>query len=327
MKKGTSMRSPLKINNISILATETLGVRGLCCVVRTGERSILIDPGIALGFSREGFLPHPVQIAVGSMIRERIVQEVHDATDIVISHFHGDHMPLVDPNPFQLGLDRVEESIRNKRVWVKSFEEESGKRYSRIHELADRVKLHPAIGRNGDGILTFAGPMDHGERGSFLGKVLITLVRFEGGLFCHASDLQLLSLPSVERVLELSPTMVIVSGPPLYLKDFMITRKEQAWNNALLMAENVPTLLMDHHLFRSEEGSLWVEELRQKTGRNILSAAETKDMPLQLLEAVRVSMYRDIPVPHEWHERFFLGKESLVPYIEQARNLYPWFAY
>ena len=114
---------------------------------------------------------------------------------------------------------------------------------------------------------------------------------------------------------------------PLYLKDFMITRKEQAWNNALLLAENVDTLVVDHHLFRSEEGSLWVEELRQKTGRNILSAAEIHDMPLQLLEAGRVSMYSDIPVPPEWHERFFLNREAVLPFLEQARDLYPWFAY
>jgi predicted metallo-beta-lactamase superfamily hydrolase len=48
---------------IEILGTESLGVRGLCCAVRTKGRKVVIDPGVALGFRRHGLLPHPVQVA------------------------------------------------------------------------------------------------------------------------------------------------------------------------------------------------------------------------------------------------------------------------
>ena len=49
---------------VDILATESLGVRGLCCVVRTRRRYIVIDPGLALGYLRNGLLPHPRQVGL-----------------------------------------------------------------------------------------------------------------------------------------------------------------------------------------------------------------------------------------------------------------------
>ncbi|MFP3976176.1 MAG: hypothetical protein ACLFVK_08145 [Dehalococcoidia bacterium] len=45
---------------VEILGAESLGVRGLCCVVRTKDRKVVIDPGVALGFSRQGLMPPPV---------------------------------------------------------------------------------------------------------------------------------------------------------------------------------------------------------------------------------------------------------------------------
>ena len=49
---------------LRILGTESLGVRGLSCYVEVDGQGILIDPGIALGYSRYNYLPHPYQIAV-----------------------------------------------------------------------------------------------------------------------------------------------------------------------------------------------------------------------------------------------------------------------
>ena len=44
--------------HIEIIGAESLGVRGLCCFVKTRDRNILIDPGIALGYVRHKLLPH-----------------------------------------------------------------------------------------------------------------------------------------------------------------------------------------------------------------------------------------------------------------------------
>ena len=75
---------------IEIISTESLGVRGMCCFVETGDRKILIDPGAALGYKRHGLLPHPYQVAFGEKVKELIIKKWCIATDAVISHFHGD---------------------------------------------------------------------------------------------------------------------------------------------------------------------------------------------------------------------------------------------
>jgi len=76
----------------------------------------VFDPGVALGYRRGALLPHPIQVAVGERVRRDIEAALKDATDVVISHFHGDHMPVPDPNPYQLKADLVADSLRSARL-------------------------------------------------------------------------------------------------------------------------------------------------------------------------------------------------------------------
>ena len=100
---------------IEIIGTESLGVRGLCCVVTTRERKVVIDPGVALGFRRHGLLPHPAQVIASERTKGLIADALKDATDVVISHYHGDHHPLVNANPYQLSVKQVVELCRSPR--------------------------------------------------------------------------------------------------------------------------------------------------------------------------------------------------------------------
>ena len=84
------------MDEIKIISSESLGVRGLCTVVETKDRKIIIDPGIALGYHRHGLLPHPAQIAADEIIRGKIIRHMEDSTDIVFSHYHGDHIPMAE---------------------------------------------------------------------------------------------------------------------------------------------------------------------------------------------------------------------------------------
>ena len=106
---------------IEILGAESLGVRGLCCVVETNDRKVVIDPGVALGFRRHGLLQHPVQVVASERTKKKIERALQDATDVVISHYHGDHIPLVDANPYQLPLEWVAESLKHPRLWLKGI--------------------------------------------------------------------------------------------------------------------------------------------------------------------------------------------------------------
>ena len=78
---------------VEIIGTESLGVRGLCCVVKTKDRKVVIDPGVALGFRRHGLMPHPVQVIASERTKTLIERALEDATDVVISHYHGEHIP------------------------------------------------------------------------------------------------------------------------------------------------------------------------------------------------------------------------------------------
>lgn len=106
--------------DLEIIGAESLGVRSLCCQVILPDRRIVIDPGVSLGYVRYGLPPHPVQIAVGAATRERIIQSLSNATDVVFSHFHGDHVPLVTANPCQLSTRALPSCFRDLRYWSKS---------------------------------------------------------------------------------------------------------------------------------------------------------------------------------------------------------------
>jgi len=127
---------------LAVLSAESLGARGLCCRVETADRVIVIDPGVALGAWRHRLPPHPVQIAAGDANRRRIVEALDDATDVVFSHFHGDHVPLRDANPYQLAFspdDRwfVTAALRLDRVDVYAWD-------GRDKQLARQIRLPKA---------------------------------------------------------------------------------------------------------------------------------------------------------------------------------------
>ena len=296
---------------IRIMATESLGVRGLCCTVVLGNRKILIDPGIALGWSRHGFLPHPFQIAVGVELRERIVAEMQDATDVVFSHFHGDHCPLLNPNPYQLGIDRIMHSLNHCQIWAKNTETCMQVQWKRKDDLSDipGVALQNAEGQT-VGPLAFSIAVPHGNTGGTSNTVMMTKITEGSESFVHASDIQLLDDYTVDLIVEWRPDVVLVSGPPLYhfnSSSFQMQR-ERAWMNAVRLSEHVETLIIDHHLLRSEEGMEWLESLKRAVSHKVLCAAEFMEKPPLLLEAWREDLYRWLPVAEDWHVKYQSGQ-------------------
>jgi len=176
---------------IKIIGAESLGVRGLCCFVAVGDPQILIAPGIALGFLRNGRAPHPIQVAVDEVIREKIIQAWELATDIVFSHFHGDHVPLVDANPYQLDAARVAGLNPGVRIWTKSPDFLSAKEKERSTALKQRLPAEWREGAPGMGPLRFSMPVPHGEKTARNESVMMTRIA-DDAVFVHTSDIQLL---------------------------------------------------------------------------------------------------------------------------------------
>jgi uncharacterized protein len=294
---------------IQILGAESLGVRGLCCRVEAGGRVIVIDPGVALGNWRYKLPPHPVQIAEGRAVRRRIVAALDGATDMVFSHFHGDHVPLFEPNPYQLGFSHLPPGIKSLRVWSLSPAGQSFTSQARARALMDLLGPHFEVAEGlADGPLRFSHAVPHGAGGLPFGSVMMTRVELGGRVFVHASDNQLLGAATIDRILDWAPHCVLAAGPPLYLAQLDAGQRSRAWDNARRLAAGVDTLILDHHLMRSLEGLTWLEALSSEAGKRILCAADFMDRPRELLEARRRALYAAMPVRPGWHEDYARGK-------------------
>jgi predicted metallo-beta-lactamase superfamily hydrolase len=307
---------------LGILGTESLGVRGLSCVVKTKDRTVVIDPGLALGYRRHGLLPHPAQVAVGEYVRRKILAELKDATDVVMSHFHGDHVPLPDANPFQLKARQAAPLCQTAQIWAKGPGGLSHNMANRREALARALgRGLPNVERRTDGPLAFSPPMPHGERHNRLGTVMMTRIEDKDGVFVHASDIQLLDGEAVSFILAWQPDIVLVGGPPLYLHRLSPRQRRRAWENALRLAGRVDTLILDHHLLRYEEGLAWLKRLSSETGHRVICAADFMGCPRLLLEARRRQLYDEMPVAEGWHDAYARGEADTGAYQDYRHAL------
>jgi hypothetical protein len=303
--------------DLEIIGTESMGVRGLCCRVFLPARCIVIDPGVSLGYRRFGLLPHPLQVAAGRQIRRNILQALLGATDVVFSHFHGDHVPLADANPYQLAIRDLPPGFGALRCWSKSEGDLSDDMHQRFQDLAYLCgdNLQPAEGRSA-GPLAFSDAVPHGAPGSHLGTLMMTRIETGRRVFVHASDIQLLDDETVTRIIGWQADIVIAAGPPLYLGRLSQAETERAWANALRLAQNIKVVILDHHLLRSAEGAAWLDELSAKVGRRVYCAADFMGRPRQLLEAERERLYDEMPVPESWHPDYAEGRAGLEDYFD-----------
>ena len=307
--------------SIEIIGAESLGVRGLCCLVTLPNRRIIIDPGVALGYMRHGLLPHPLQVAIGREVREKILQVLENATDVVFSHFHGDHVPLLDANPYQLSIRSLPSRFHELRCWSKSDDDLSAEMNKRFHDLAELLgtNMQVAEGRS-EGPLSFSRAVPHGAQDSNMGTLMMTRIEMDDQVFVHASDIQLLDALTVDRVIDWQPDIVLAAGPPLYLDRLSRAKRERAWNNAVRLAQSIDVVILDHHLMRSEEGAVWLYELSATVGRKVYCAADYMGRPRQLLEAKRVQLYEQMPVANTWHDDYAKGRVDLDSYLKTLRS-------
>jgi len=313
--------------SLEIIGAESLGVRSLCCQVTLPDRRIVIDPGIALGYWRHGLMPHPLQVAVGRRIREKILQALNNATDMVFSHFHGDHVPLLKANPYQLSVQSLPSCFTELHCWSKSDVDLSAEMQKRFYDLAKLLGSKIQIAeRHSDGPLSFSRAVPHGAADSHTGTVMMTRIEMGSQVFVHASDIQLLDDSTVDKVIDWQPDIILAAGPPLYLDRLSNVKRKLAWDNAVRLAQSIDVVILDHHLMRSEEGAVWLDELSATVGKKVYCAADFMGQPRWLLEAERVKLYEEMPVPSDWHDSYAKGTVDPDEYLSNhLRPLVPPF--
>ena len=306
--------------SIEIIGAESLGVRGLCCLVTLPNRRIVIDPGVSLGYMRHGLLPHPLQVAMGRRVREKILRVLENVTDVVFSHFHGDHVPLVDANPYQLPIRALPSRFYKLRCWSKSNTDLSAGMSKRFHDLAELLGENMQVAEGcSEGPLSFSQAVPHGAPDRKMGTLMMTRIEMGDQVFVHASDIQLLDDTTVDRVIDWRPNIVLAAGPPLYLDRLSKAGRERAWGNAVRLAQSIGVVILDHHLMRSEEGAIWLDELSAAVGKKVCCAADFMGQPRQLLEAERVQLYEQMPVPEKWHDDYVNGRVTPDDHLGASR--------
>jgi len=75
------------------------------------------------------------------------------------------------------------------------------------------------------------------------------------------------------------------------LPSLTLGKREDAIRRTLRLAEKVETLVLDHHLVRSEKGGQWLDYVSSLTARRVVCAADFMGYQRNLLEAERVLWY------------------------------------
>ncbi len=299
------------------LAAESLGVRSLATQVQTADVSILIDPNVALGF-RDNYHPHPTEYLVLEKLRTQILQVAKVVDLIVVSHFHHDHfMPFFRNYAyFWSNSDDAETLYGHKKVWCKDIRSQinysqQGRGYNfirRARKVTEEVVYADGKAMKlGNTLVRFSPSVPHGERGTHLGWVIMTSIRCGGFSMVHASDVQGPMLKeTADWILHQKPDVVILGGPPTYLSPDRVNPEviASAATNLRSLSEQIPLIIVDHHLLRDKEWDRWLGPIQQharKHGNQAMTVAEVLGQPYNQLEAKRESLYERHP-PSDTYE-------------------------
>ncbi|MFW9830988.1 MAG: hypothetical protein ACFFD8_04375 [Candidatus Thorarchaeota archaeon] len=317
---------------ITPLAAESLGVRSLAIHVQTADTSILIDPGVALGF-RYGLHPHPEEYKLLSMVRKKISNIALSTDLLVVSHYHHDHFMAFFQNYayFWSSPEEARGLYENKQIWCKDIrrninfsQQRRGYNFVRgIRKVTNGVIY--ADGRahkEGNTLIRFSPAVPHGEEGTHLGWVIMTTIRCGGFVCVHASDVQgPMVKKTAEWILAQKPDVVILAGPPTYLSPERVAPKvlTKAAENLEILVNQIPVVIIDHHLLRDVKWLNWLEPIRKMAtanGHQLLTVSEVLGVPEQLFEAQREKLYQESPANsafNTWVEQIYQRRIQTPP--------------
>ena len=292
---------------ITPIAAESLGVRSLATHVQTRDISLLIDPGVALGF-RDGFHPHPKEYQLLEDIQQRILRLGSTTDVIVISHFHHDHfLPFYQNYAyFWSGRDVAFRLYRKRIIWCKDIrssinysQQSRGYSFVRsVRKVAQEVTYADGRSTKYNGtLLRFSPPVPHGEKNTKLGWVVMTAIKCGHFSMVHASDIQgPMETTTADWILGQKPDVLLLAGPPTYLVPDRVSVEviSRAAENLQTLAESIPMIIVDHHLLRDQAWSDWLDPVREHAsghGHQVLTVAEVLGLPENLMEATRASLY------------------------------------
>jgi len=278
--------------NLNILASESLGVRSMAAVVYGGDFKLIVDPGLALAPRRARLGPGAEEVEAAARVQRSLRNELNGATHVAITHFHGDHHPMAEADSSQLSALKVSRSLAEAELFSIGKKEIS-KRQTHRKYLLEKLIGRKTIDAAGQtfGPFTFSLPVPHGEGGHRSSSVMMVLVDTGEHMVAHGSDIQLLNDPAVDILCEWGADVAFVGGPPVYLLGNRTDILDAAAARLRRLAAACGTVVVDHHVMRSDDGARWLDRQRLELG-NVCSAAEYMGKDRLLLEAHRKQLSR-----------------------------------
>ena len=286
---------------IKLIAFDSMGVRSMATVVETSDVKIFIDPGASLAPRRYGLPPHPLELEELSYRLDLIRRELEDSDIVVISHYHYDHYLYhsEDIDYYRgkiLLVKHPEQNInRSQRIRAYVF-------FKKNNVIEKARQIEYADGRTfkyGDTVITFSEPVPHGDDGTPLGYVLMTLIVGDGERFVHTSDVQgPISNRALEILLQWKPSEIVLCGPPTYFAGYKVPVEvvEKGLENMKKLVQEVKMrrLVVDHHFLRDIDYRSKMRDLLEiATAQSTIveTAAEYMGFNVRQLEAYRRDLW------------------------------------
>ncbi len=286
---------------IKLIAFDSMGVRSMATVVETSDVKIFIDPGASLAPRRYGLPPHPIELEELSYRLDIIRKELEDSDIVIISHYHYDHY---------LYHSEDTDYYRGKILLVKHPEQDINRsqrirayvllKKNNVLEKARRIEYADArVFRYGETTIVFSEPVPHGDDGTPLGYVLMTLIVEGDEKFVHTSDVQgPISDRALKILLEWKPTEIVLCGPPTYFAGYKVPMEiveRGLYNMKRLVEESgIRYLVVDHHLLRDIDYRLKIRDLLEAAASRsvtVTTAAEYMGFNVRQLEAYRKDLW------------------------------------
>ncbi len=276
---------------VKMVASDSLGVRSMATVVETEDACIFIDSAAALGPSRYGLPPHPLEIKALEKAYRDIERIAVGCDAFVITHYHYDH--YTPDGKFYEGktvfAKRIDRDInKSQKGRGELFAEKFGGKSDIIYCDGTEHKINKTK-------LKFSPPFPHGPRGTRLGYVIMVTVESDEKVV-FTSDVQgPVDEKAAEYIIKEKPDILVVDGPPTYFLGwkFSMANLKKAEGNMLDIMKNTDCrLVLDHHLLRDLKYKERLPILYGMYGERIQTFAEFNGKKNNMLEARRKELWK-----------------------------------